>query len=208
MFASQARNLDVELSVRSPDNFASLLLSRSVDVVLGPLPTNIDSSIVAKPFLNYQVIAVASRDHPVSKIEASVNQLRQQTWLLGPSAAEAIGLVPKILRALNVPEDHQQIFQSHAAALEEAKRNKGIALTVSFAAAQDIANGDLKRLPGRWLQAEGVWHSLMLAERGTPSAASELTRFMTTPRAIQAMLRGAGVTAGRFQPWIHVTLWS
>jgi DNA-binding transcriptional LysR family regulator len=208
LFASRARNLDVELSVRSPNNFASLLLSRSVDVAIGPLPANLDPSIVAKPFLNYQVIAVASPDHPVSKIEASVNQLRQQTWLLGPSAAEAIGLVPKILRGINVPEDHQQIFQSHAAALEEAKRNKGIALTVSFAAAQDIANGDLKKLSGRWLSAEGVWSALTLAERGTPSAAAELTRFMTTPRAIQAMLRGAGVTAGRFQPWIHITLWS
>ncbi len=208
LFANRARNLDIELSVRSPDDFARLLLTRSVDVTIGPVPANLDPSIAVKPFLNYQVIAVASPDHPVTKIEASVSQLRQQTWLLGPSAAEAIGLVPKILRGLNVAEDHQQIFQSHAAALEEAKRNKGIALTVSFAAAQDIANGDLKKISGRALAAEGVWSALALAERGTPSSASELIRFMTTPRAIQAMLRGAGVTGGRFQPWIHITLWS
>jgi LysR family transcriptional regulator, low CO2-responsive transcriptional regulator len=31
---------------------------------------------------------------------------------------------------------------------------------------------------------------------------------VTTPRATQAMLRGSGVTAGRFKPSIHVTLWS
>ena len=134
-----------------------------------------------KPFLNYQVIAVASPDHPVTKIEASPNQLRQQTWLLGPSAAEAIGLVPKILRGINVPEEHQQIFQSHAAALEEAKRNKGIALAAVVRRRQDIANGDLKQLPGRSLQAEGVWNALALAERGTPSPAGELIRFMTHP---------------------------
>ena len=79
---------------------------------------------------------------------------------------------------------------------------------MSFAAAQDIANGDLKRLAGRGAAGRRRMERLALAERGTPSAAAELARFMTTPRAIQAMLRGAGVTAGRFQPWIHVTLWS
>ena len=39
-------------------------------------------------------------------------------------------------------------------------------------------------------------------------AAAELLRFMTTPRATQAMIRGAGVQVGRFRPSVHVTLWS
>ena len=89
---------------------------------------------------------VAGPDHPLAKIHSSVGQLRDQTWLLGPSAATDIGLVPSILRRINVPEENQQIFQSHAAALEEAKRGKGIALAVSFAVAQDLANGYLKKL--------------------------------------------------------------
>jgi LysR family transcriptional regulator, low CO2-responsive transcriptional regulator len=38
-------------------------------------------------------------------------------------------------------------------------------------------------------------------------AASELLRFITTPRATQAMLRGSGVTIGHFRPSVHVTLW-
>jgi hypothetical protein len=38
--------------------------------------------------------------------------------------------------------------------------------------------------------------------------AAELTRFVTTPRAIQAMLRGSGVNVGHFKPSIHITLWS
>jgi LysR family transcriptional regulator, low CO2-responsive transcriptional regulator len=49
---------------------------------------------------------------------------------------------------------------------------------------------------------------LTLADQQAPPAASELARFVTTPRATQAMLRGAGVTPGRFKPSIHVTLWS
>jgi hypothetical protein len=35
-----------------------------------------------------------------------------------------------------------------------------------------------------------------------------LLRFITTPRATQAMLRGAGVSIGHFRPSVHVTLWN
>ena len=49
---------------------------------------------------------------------------------------------------------------------------------------------------------------LVLAEKGAPSAASELARFATTPRAIQAMMRGTGAKVGHFKPSVHVTLWS
>lgn len=202
------RSCEVQLSVRSADDFAGLLQSRTIDIAIGSLPPNIDSSFVSRPFLNYQVIAVASPDHPVTRVAANVSRLRQQTWLLGPSVTDRIELAPNMLRRIGVPNGQQQVFQSHAAALEEAKRNKGIALAVSFAVSQDLATGDLKRLAGPALQAEGVWNSLTLAEYDGSSPADELARFMTTPPAIQAMIRGAGVTAGRFQPASHVTLWS
>jgi DNA-binding transcriptional LysR family regulator len=208
LFAAADRNGEVELSVRSTDEFIGLLQSRTVDIAIGTLPPNIDPSIVGRPFLNYQLIAVASPDHPVTRIAANLSRLRQQTWLLGPSMADRVELAPNMLRRMGVPDGQQQIFQSHAAALEEAKRNRGIALAVSFAVSQDLANGDLKRLAGPALQAEGVWNSFALAERNGPSPADDLARFMTTPPAIQAMLRGAGVTAGRFQPGSHITLWS
>ena len=86
--------------------------------------------------LNYQVVAVAGPDddaHPRSRRASS--ELQDQTWLLGPVGGRRPGLVPAMLRRLNVPETHQQIFQSHAAALEEAKRGKGVALAVAFAVA-------------------------------------------------------------------------
>lgn len=113
-----------------------------------------------------------------------------------------------MLRRMNVPEERQQIFQSHAAALEEVKRNNGVAPAISFAVAQDLANGRLVRVAGQSLRFDGVWATWTLAERGALPAAAELVRFVTTPRATQAMLRGPGVSAGRFRPSIHVTLWS
>jgi DNA-binding transcriptional LysR family regulator len=208
LFASRADDLDVELSVHDPLTFNSLLLTRAVDVAIGPKPPDLDEAISFQPFLNYQVAMVVGPEHPLATITPSIGQLREQTWLLGPSGAAEIGLVPGILRRINVPEEHQQIFQSHVAAMEEAKRGKGVALAVSFAAGPDLARGDLKRITSQLVPTDGAWGIFFLSGRDTPPAAAELTRFVHSPRATQAMLRGAGVTVGRFRPSIHVTLWS
>jgi DNA-binding transcriptional LysR family regulator len=207
LFSARAADLDVELSVHSPREFNALLATRAVDLAIGPRPPDLDESVRFQPFLNYQMAMVVRPDHPLAAVPPSLSQLRDETWLLGPSAAAEIGLVPTILRRLAVPEHHQQIFQSHVAALEEAKRGKGIALAVSFAVQQDIANGDLKRLATA-VPTDGVWGIISLGSRDVPPAAAELSRFVHSPRATQAMLRGSGVTVGRFRPSIHVTLWS
>lgn len=209
LFSSRAADLDVELSVHDPRRFADLLRNRTLDVAIGPHPLGGDeTSLIRKPFLNYQLTIVAGPDHPLTKVEASIAQLREQTWLLGPSAATDVGVVPALLRRIGVPEENQQIFQSHAAALEEVKRNNGLAPAVTFAISKDLANGALVRVPGPALRFDGVWATLTLNSQDTPPAAAELVRFVTTPRATQAMLRGPGVGVGRFRPAIHVTLWS
>ncbi|WP_019068115.1 LysR family transcriptional regulator [Streptomyces hokutonensis] len=209
LFAGRADDLDVELSVHSPQHFAALLLNRSVDVAIGPRPATLDSALTCTHFLNYQVVAVVGPDHPLAAAaSAGAAELRGQTWLLGPSAVGRTGMVPSVLRRLGIPEHNQRIFQSHAASVDEAKRGKGVALAVAFAVTKDLAEGDLRRLNGPQLPARGSWNLLTLPDREAPSAAAELRRFVTTPRATQAMLRGAGVTAGRFRPAIHVTLWS
>jgi DNA-binding transcriptional LysR family regulator len=212
LFAGRADDLDVELSVHSPQHFTALLRNRAVDVTLGPRPAVTDEAISCTPFLNYQMLGVVGAHHPLAAgpaaHRASAGELRQQTWLLGPSAAGRLGMVPAMLRQLNVPEQNQRIFQSHAAALEEAKHGKGVALGLSFALTQDLADGSLVRLSGSCLPGRAAWNVLALAGQAAPPAAAELIRFVTTPRATQAMLKGSGVTAGRFRPAIHVTLWS
>jgi DNA-binding transcriptional LysR family regulator len=208
LFAERANDLDVELSSHNPKDFDSLLLTRTVDAAIGPHPATLDPGIVSTHFLNYQVVAVASPDNPITKVQPGVGALREQTWLLGPSAVYDAELIPEMLRRINVPEEHQRVFQSHAAAIEEAKRGKGLAPAVSFAVAQDLANDDLRRVSSPALQAQGAWSIQTLAGQQAPPEAAELARFATTPRATQAMLRGSGVTVGRFKPSIHVTLWS
>ena len=74
-----------------------------------------------------------------------------------------------MLRRIGVPEERQRIFQSHAAALEEAKRSKGVALAVAFAVAQDLANGHLRPARrARSCRPRARWHVLTLADRDAP----------------------------------------
>jgi DNA-binding transcriptional LysR family regulator len=208
LFAARAADLDVELSVRNPGQFTTLLMSRAADIAIGPEPPVVDDALMSRPIMNLQVILVVGPEHPLATMPATQHQLRDQTWLLGPSAAADLGAVPGLLRRLAVPEENQQIFQSHAAAIEETKGGKGVAPVLSFAVTQDLARGHLVRITGAHVQIETAWHAVMLAERGTPTAAAELVRFASTPRALQAMIRGRGVNVGHFKPSIHVTLWS
>jgi LysR family transcriptional regulator, low CO2-responsive transcriptional regulator len=208
LFAERAADLDVELSIHRTSQFESLLMTRTVDATIGPRVSRPENTVASTLFLNYQVVAVVSPDHPLLRATPSTAILRQQTWLLGPSAAEDAGVTTALLHRLGVPEDRQQIFQSHAAALDETKRGRGISLTLSFAVAQDLAAGQLVQVAGRALTAQGSWHiSTLGGGQATPSA-EEMTRFITTPRATQAMLRGRAVAHGRFKPAVHVTLWS
>ena len=208
LFTNRADDLDVELSVRSPLQFSTSLLTRSSDVAIGEVSSDVDPLLVSTPFLKYQIVAVVGSAHPLARGHVTLDQLRGHTWLLGPSAASDAGVVPQMLRRIRVPEDRQRIFQSDAAALEETQRNLGVSLAVSFVVAQDVAKGRLVRLTGEGLQTDGVWSAVALRERDLASAAAELTRFVITPRATQAMLRGSGVKVSRFKPSVHVTLWS
>ncbi len=208
LFAGRAADLDVELRVCDPASFGVLLHSREVDIAIGPTPRQPDHSLLYQDFLNYQILSVAGPAHPLADISASASQLAGQTYFLGPSGVGKEGTIPALLTRLRVPESHQRIFQSEAAALEETKRLDAIALAVRFAVSTDLAAGRLIQIAGPGTHAPGTWCAATLPEHSRPAAASELLRFITTPRAIQAMLRGSGITVGRFKPSVHVTLWS
>ncbi|WP_250034388.1 LysR family transcriptional regulator [Paractinoplanes maris] len=207
-FAARADDLDLELSVRDSGSFEALLVSRTIDIAIGPPPPVLDPAFAARPVMNYRIVVVAGPDHPIVHLRPSASQLRDQTWLLGPSATATAGAIPDLLARLGVPEERQQIYQSNAAALEEAKRGKGLAPALSFAVAPDVRNGTLIQLASPHAVLEAGWQAMTLAEQGAPSAAAELARFACTPRAIQAMMRGAGAKVGHFRPSVHVTLWS
>jgi DNA-binding transcriptional LysR family regulator len=208
LFAGRADDLDVELSVQPSSRFPALLTSRTVDLAIGPMPAQIPDDLVHKPFLNYDVLAVAGPEHPLAGCTISKAHARAQTWFLGPSASSDAGAVPGMLRHLGVPDEHQRIFQSDAAALAETKRSRGIALALRFTVAGDLEAGRLAIVEGPGMRAQGRWAAMALPAHSQLPATAELLRFITTPRATQAMVRGSGVEVGRFRPSVHVTLWS
>lgn len=210
LFSSRADDLSVELSVHPAGQFRYLIESRAVDVALGPAGTGLESdgTIAVRPFLKYQIITVAAADHPLAGASPTPAQLREQQWMLGPSAGSVDGEIASMLRSLAIPEANQRIFQSDAAALEEVQRVGGLTITIGFAVAKDLSAGRLVHVKGSGLQVSGEWSAATLPPASRQPAVSELVRFITTPRCTQAMIRGTGVGVTRFRPKVHVTLWS
>ena len=208
LFTSRAEDLDVELSVRPTAELASLLATRAIDMAIGPSEALTAVDLPRQAFLKYQMAVVVGPGHELAGVRTHAEALREQLWLLGPSAAESDGVTRRLLQHFEVPEERQRIFQSHAAALEEIKRDTGVGVAVTFTVADDLAEGRLVQVNARGTGAEGMWCAMTLPGPSTTSAAAELGRFITSPRATQAMLHGVGATIGHFRPSVHVTLWS
>ena len=208
LFSSRANDLSVELSVHPTSRFRDLISSRAVDIALGPAAQNTDGAITVRPFLKYQTIAVAAAGSPLVTGVPTPARLREQQWMLGPSAGSVDGEIATMLRHLAIPESQQRIFQSDAAATEEVQRVGGVTLTIGFAVSKDLAAGRLAQVKGPGLQESGEWCASTLPPSARQPAVSELVRFITTPRCTQAMIRGTGVGVTRFRPKVHVTLWS
>jgi DNA-binding transcriptional LysR family regulator len=215
LFSSRASDLSVELSVHPTSRFKELISSRAVDIALGQAFQSgradreaTGNAIVVRPFLNYQILTVAAPGSPLTTHPPTPALLREQLWMLGPSAGSVDGEIATVLRDLAIPEAQQRIFQSDAAALEEVQRVGGVSLAIGFTVGKDLAAGRLIHVKGTGLQVPGEWCVLTLTAAARQPAVSELVRFITTPRCTQAMLRGTGVGVTRFRPKIHVTLWS
>ena len=208
LFSSRAADLSVELSVHPASQFRDLISSRAVDIALGPAGENAGGMITVRPFLKYQIITVAAPGSALATGVPTPALLREQQWMLGPSAGSVDGEIATMLRNLAVPESRQRIFQSDAAALEEVQRVGGVTLTIGFAVSKVLAAGRLTQVKGPGLEAPGEWCASTLMPSARQPAVSELVRFITTPRCTQAMIRGSGVGVTRFRPKVHVTLWS
>ena len=208
LFSSRAADLSVELSVHPTSRFRDLIESRAVDLALGPAVPDAGADIVVRPFLKYQIITVAAPSSPLATGTPAPALLREQQWMLGPSAGSVDGEIATLMRTLAIPETSQRIFQSDAAALEEVQRMGGVSLAVGFAVAKDLSAGRLTHVKGTRLQVSGEWCASTLPGSARQPAVTELLNFITTPRCTQAMIRGTGVGVTRFRPKVHVTLWS
>lgn len=202
LFSQRAADLEVELLVETSTRFADLLMSHGVDVAIGPESTTaLPFGIKSEAFMRYQVVAVTAPGLNYERID-------ELTWFLGPSAIEPLGISQFILARAGVRDVMQRIHTSHAAAVGEAKSGNGIALVPNFVVTDDLADGTLVEIDRPECRAQGTWTVSVLPSHQSTQAARELQRFVSTPRAIQAMRSGSGTDIGRFKPQVHITLWS
>lgn len=206
LFSARAADLEVELTVERSDRLGQLLRTRTVDVAIAPADAPLEG-VEGVPFLRYEVLLVAAASLGPGEGPLSTRAALQHPWVLGPSAAEPAGATRHLLTALGVPESRQRIYQNHAAALEEARRAAGIAPALGFAVAEDLREGRLVRLDGPGAALTAQWTALALPRGQRSRLASELLAFVTTPRALRAMIAGSSAGVGRFRPSIHVTIW-
>jgi len=209
LFKTRADDLAVEMSVYPGVQLDALLASRQADVIVGPSLGNAELGFRTRDFLKYQMVLVVGGRYDLARsTRVSPAALAAKPWLLGPSAIEERGATAALLRRFAVPEDNQRIFQSHAAAIAAIEAGGGVGVVPLFRVQGAIADGRLQRVSTVGDSASGVWAASTLQAMQAPPVASELLRFMTTPRATQAMLTGSGANIGHFKPSVHVTLWS
>ncbi len=206
LFSTRADDLEVEMSVCAPADFDRLLAARAIDVAIGPATRRQTEGIATREFLRYQIVAVVGVEHALATTTS--RDLAAHTWLLGPSAVDPTSSASRMLQRLGVAEEHQRIFQNHAAALAEARAGHGIALCPMHMLAAELGDGRLVRVQSPGSMIDGVYVTYVLRQEVPNPLASELVRFISTPRAIQAMLTGSGANVSRFRPRVHVTLWS
>ncbi len=136
--------------------------------------------------------------HPMARTRPSLRQLREQQWFLDRPRPAADGVMRHMLRALDIPHERQRIFQSDAAAVEAVRRSSALTLALGFAIDDELS--PLSRPRRR--------SELRAAANGAPRPCTTSTsspprpnclHFVSTPRCIQAMIRGTGVDVTHFQ---------
>ncbi|MGI9613859.1 MAG: LysR family transcriptional regulator [Acidimicrobiales bacterium] len=205
-FSERARDLEVEMSVHPPSQLGALLLSRAADVAIGPAIAPVPDGVRKRDFLRYELLVVTGANHPLAGRAVHARELASTSWFLGPSALDESGMTARLIERFGVPERNQRIFQSHAAAIIDAQ-GRGVAVAPAQYVADDLTEGRLVRVDTPGAQASATWSTFTLPPTQSPAAA-EFVRFASTPKAIQAMLRGDGANVSQFRPSVHVTLWS
>ena len=137
-------------------------------MAIGPSDALTSAELPHHTFLKYQMAVVVGPGHALARSRPAPRRAaRASCGCSGPRRAEHDGVTRRLLRHFEVPEEGQRIFQSHAAALEEIKRDNGVGVAVTFGVADDLAEGRLVQVDVRGARAEGMWSAMTLPGHST-----------------------------------------
>jgi DNA-binding transcriptional LysR family regulator len=205
-FTRRVQGTEVSVQVEPSASFSALLQDHLADVALGPRLAGMDSV----PFLRYRLIVVAGPRHRLAGLrDVAPAALAGETWLVGPSGAEAGTAVGEFFDRHSLAPESVRAFPTYAAAGAAAAKGAGVMLAIAHTVLDELRRGTLVRLDIRGTPAERLWYASSLGTERRSAAAWSLLRFVTTPEATQSMLaRTGGVPAGRFRSPVYVTIWS
>ena len=138
----------------------------------------------------------------------SLRDLRDEEWLVDPTATDRHSELGRLLARLRVPEERVRVFPTQAAAWAAAAAGAGVAPAIEQLWHRD-PHPDVVPLQVSGTPIEMLWYVSMLQGDRRPPVAGRLHRFLATPDATQAMHRAdGGVPASQFRPPVYVTIWS
>lgn len=207
-FARRASSVEATLGIASTEEMQALLSERLADVALGPaLAGPAAPGVVTEPLLRYRLLFVAANDHRLRAGAAPpLRVLRDEEWLVDPTATDPASALGRLLGRIGVPEAHVRVFPTQSLAWAAAAGG-GIAPAIEQLWTRDPHPG-VAPLPVAGTPIETLWHVSMLQGDRRPPVAGRLHRFLSTPDATQAMYRAdGGVPASQFRPPVYVTIW-
>jgi LysR family transcriptional regulator, low CO2-responsive transcriptional regulator len=209
-FARRATNVEATLGIATCSEMQALLCERLADVALGPaIAGPATPGVVSEPLLRYRLLVVAGTGHRVHRTGVrSLVELRNEEWLVDPTATDPDSDIGRLLAGIGVPESSVRVFPTQPAAWAAAASGTGIAPAIEHLWIRD-PHPDVAPLAVPGTPIELLWHVSMLQGERLSSVARRLLRFLSTSDATQAMYRAdGGVPASRFRPPVYVTLWS
>jgi LysR family transcriptional regulator, low CO2-responsive transcriptional regulator len=209
-FNRRAANVESTLGIAGTREMGVLLSERLADIALGPALAGPDApGVISEPLLRYRLLLIAGNQHPLhANPLPSVQALRGEVWLVGPTGTDPRSDVGRLLSGLDVNDDRVRVFPTQAAAWAAAAEGTGVAPAIEQLWNRDPHAG-ARPLRVAGMPLERLWHLSMLQGDRRSATASRLHRFLSTPDATQAMFRAdGGVPASQFRPPVYVTIWS
>lgn len=210
-FTDRTPGVEAAVEVESPARFAELLARRRADITLGPRPGRAEApGVVAVPFLRYQLVVVAARDHHLAgRADLPPAALAAEPWVVGPGGIERATPAGEYFAHCRIAPPDVRAFPSDAAALAAVASGEGVMLALWHAALPSLQRRAICRLDVHGTPVTDRWYACTLAEEHCLTGAAELRRFAISREATHAMAAPRrGIPAARVRPAVHATLWS
>ena len=196
-FARRATSVEATLGIATTDEMRALLSERLGDVAIGPpLAGPAAPEVVSEPLLRYRMMFVAGADHHLRNGRAvALRQLRDEEWLVDPTATDPASVLGQLVARIGVPEHRVRVFPTQSGAWAAAASGAGVTPAIEQLWLRD-PHPEVAPLEVAGTPVERLWHVSMLQGDRRPPIAARLHRFLATPDATQAMSaprRRAGV---------------